>query len=249
MEIIKKQFKNSQLKAVIVHYIQQIMNEFIKLKLKHMYFKFKYLKYSKLHKTYSHFTMIPKLLYYANLDLCNTFKRIPGAVVECGTWKGGMIAGIAEVLGPDRNYFLFDSYEGLPDATEKDGKSAFDYQQNKNSPGYYDNCTASQQSAIDAMRLSGAKNVKITKGWFNETLPKQQFKNGIAILRMDADWYDSTMDILTNLFPQMNKGGVIIIDDYYTWEGCSKAVHDYLSKNKRKEKIRVQQGVCYIKKE
>jgi len=249
LELIKRQFKNSQLKSVIEDYTQKIMNKFIKLKLKHMYFKFKYLKYSKLHKTYSHFTMIPKLLYYANLDLCNTFKSIPGAVVECGTWKGGMIAGIAEVLGPDRNYFLFDSYEGLPDATEKDGKSAFDYQQNKNSPGYYDNCKASQQSAIDAMRLSGAKNVKITKGWFNETLPKQQFKNGIAILRMDADWYDSTMDILTNLFPQMNKGGVIIIDDYYHWEGCTRAVHDYLSKHECAEAITsTSLGICFIVK-
>ena len=234
MELIKKQFKNSQQKAVIVHYTQKIMNEFIKLKLKNMYFKFKYLKYSKLHKKYSHFTMIPKLLYFSNLKICKDFGNINGEIVECGTWKGGMIAGIAQVLGPDRNYFLFDSYEGLPDATEKDGKSAFDYQQNKNSPGYYNNCTASQQSAIDAMKLSGAKNVKITKGWFNETLPKQEFKNGIAILRMDADWYDSTMDILNNLYPFVNKGGVVIIDDYYTWEGCSKAVHDYLSQNKRK---------------
>ena len=65
------------------------------------------------------------------------------------------------------------------------------------------------------MKLSGAKNVKITKGWFNETLPKQKFENGIAILRMDADWYDSTTTILNAFFPLVNKGGVIIIDDYY----------------------------------
>ena len=47
--------------------------------------------------------------------------------------------------------------------------------------------TAKTEMTASAMRLSGAKNVKITKGWFNETLPKQQFKNGIEILRMDAD--------------------------------------------------------------
>ena len=198
---------------------------------------------------YKEYTMITKEIYFSNLKICKDFRNINGAIVECGTWKGGMIAGIAEVLGPDRNYFLFDSYEGLPDATEKDGKSAFDYQQNTNSQGYYDNCTASQQSAIDAMRLSGAKNVKITKGWFNETLPKQQFKNGIAILRMDADWYDSTMDILTNFFPQINKGGVIIIDDYYHWEGCTRAVHDYLSKHECAEAITSTSfGVCFIVK-
>lgn len=221
------------------------MNKNIKFKL-HRLFN---LRLTPLYSKYKSYTMITKEIYFSNLKICKDFGNINGEIVECGTWKGGMIAGIAEVLGPDRNYFLFDSYEGLPDATEKDGKSAFDYQQNKNSPGYYDNCTASQQSAIDAMRLSGAKNVKITKGWFNETLPKQQFKNGIAILRMDADWYDSTMDILTNLFPQMNKGGVIIIDDYYHWEGCTRAVHDYLSKHECTEAITsTSLGVCFIVK-
>ena len=68
-------------------------------------------------------------------------------------------------------------------------------------------------------------------------------------LRMDADWYDSTMDILTNLFPQMNKGGVIIIDDYYHWEGCTRAVHDYLSKHECTEAITsTSLGVCFIVK-
>jgi O-methyltransferase len=221
------------------------MNRNIKFKLQRLF----NLRLTPLYSKYKSYTMITKEIYFSNLKICKDFGNINGEIVECGTWKGGMIAGIAEVLGPDRNYFLFDSYEGLPDATEKDGKSAFDYQQNKNSPGYYDNCTASQQSAIDAMRLSGAKNVKITKGWFNETLPKQQFKNGIAILRMDADWYDSTMDILTNLFPQMNKGGVIIIDDYYHWEGCTRAVHDYLSKQECTEAITsTSLGVCFIVK-
>ena len=221
------------------------MNRNIKFKLLRLF----NLRLTPLYSKYKSYTMITKEIYFSNLKICKDFGNINGEIVECGTWKGGMIAGIAEVLGPDRNYFLFDSYEGLPDATEKDGKSAFDYQQNKNSPGYYDNCTASQQSAIDAMRLSGAKNVKITKGWFNETLPKQQFKNGIAILRMDADWYDSTMDILTNLFPQMNKGGVIIIDDYYHWEGCTRAVHDYLSKQECTEAITsTSLGVCFIVK-
>lgn len=74
-------------------------------------------------------------------------------------------------------------------------------------------------------------------------------ENGIAILRMDADWYDSTMDILTNFFPQINKGGVIIIDDYYHWEGCTRAVHDYLSRHECTEAITSTSfGVCFIVK-
>ena len=221
------------------------MNRNIKFKLQSLL----NLRLIPIYSKYKEYTMITKEIYFSNLKICKDFGNINGEIVECGTWKGGMIAGIAEVLGPDRNYFLFDSYEGLPDATEKDGKSAFDYQQNTNSPGYYNNCTASQQSAIDAMKLSGAKNVKITKGWFNETLPKQKFENGIAVLRMDADWYDSTMDILANFFPKINKGGVIIIDDYYHWEGCTRAVHDYLSRHECTETITSTSfGVCFIVK-
>ncbi len=48
-------------------------------------------------------------------------RHVKGCVVECGVWRGGMSAGMAEVLGPDREYFLFDRFEGLPPATGPDG--------------------------------------------------------------------------------------------------------------------------------
>jgi O-methyltransferase len=54
---------------------------------------------------------------------------------------------------------------------------------------------------------------------------------------MDGDWYDSTMCILNNLFHQVVPGGCLIIDDYHCWDGCSKAIHDFLSQNKRPERI------------
>ena len=212
-----------------------------------LYLKLKYLKFKNLHTKYKGYTMIPTNSYYSNLELCIAHQHINGAIVECGTWKGGMMASIAEVMGPERAYYLFDSYEGLPDATEKDGADASLWQKESNSEWNYNNCTADQQSAINAMQLSRAKNVTITKGWFNETLPQQRFENGIAILRMDADWYDSTMDILNNLYPFVNKGGVVIIDDYYYWEGCAKAVHDYFSINNCLERLQMtSRGVCYF---
>lgn len=96
------------------------------------------------------------------------------------------------------------------------------------------------------MRLSEATKFTIWKGWFNDTLPLASFDCGISVLRMDADWYDSTMEILNCLFHQVNTGGLIIIDDYYTWDGCSRAVHDFLARNKRAEKISSVQGVCFI---
>jgi len=192
--------------------------------------------------------MISKPKYCANLEIAERFFDVPGAVVECGTWRGGMIGGISSLLGQDKGFYLFDSFEGLPPATEKDGEKAKDYQNDADADNFYDNCTASEEDAKKAMKMAGF-NASINKGWFNKTLPNYKIDGGISILRMDADWYDSTMDILNNLFDQVNPGGVIIIDDYYYWEGCSKAVHDFLSQNSRTETINQHKDVCFIKKE
>lgn len=192
--------------------------------------------------------MIPASAYVSNLVLVKEVAQVPGAVVECGTWKGGMIAGIAKMLGKEREYFLFDSFEGLPPVQPIDGSAARQWQSNTDDPGYHDNCTASEADAFAAMAIAAVPRVRIAKGWFENTLPVAEFPTGIAILRMDADWYSSTMQVLESLFPAVNVGGLILIDDYYTWEGCSKAVHDYLSKNQRPEKIRNLGGVCYISK-
>lgn len=203
---------------------------------------------SQIFQKFENYTMVKRQDYVSNLELIDRFSHIDGAIVECGTWRGGMIAGIAQLLGNDRCYYLFDSFEGLPQAQEIDGEKAISWQADKESPFYYDNCCAPKKDAVAAMRLAGIDNPVIHKGWFGETLPGVEIEGGISILRMDADWYASTTDILNNLFSQVNTGGLIIIDDYYTWDGCSKAVHDYLSKNSCQERIRQFRRVCYIEK-
>jgi O-methyltransferase len=144
---------------------------------------------------------------------------------------------------------LFDSFEGLPEVKEIDGPDAQIWQSNTNGIDYFDNCKADINDARTAMIRSGAKQYTINKGWFNETLKTFSFPEGIAILRLDADWYDSTMDCLVNLFPRINKGGILILDDYYTWEGCSKAIHDYLSTHKLPYRIHSVHGICYLIKQ
>lgn len=205
-------------------------------------------RYAAIYLRFRKYTMIPPDAYIANLELVKRHAQISGAVVECGTWKGGMIAGMANLLGKDRSYYLYDSFEGLPPAKEIDGESAIEWQKAKDPANYYDNCTAAESDARAAMQAAGISNPKLVKGWFNETLAGAKFPEGIAILRMDADWYDSTMDILDNLYEQVNPGGLILIDDYYTWDGCSRAVHDYLSKHKCVERIWTHSGVCFIAK-
>jgi hypothetical protein len=208
--------------------------------------EYKYL--TSIYHKYSKFTMVPQQAYIENLQLILNYKDFKGDVVECGVWRGGMIAGIAEILGKDRSYHLFDSFEGLPPAKEIDGTAAITWQSDKDGVNYYDNCTASEDYArnlLDNLKV----NYTINKGWFQETFPLFHNYSEISILRLDADWYDSTLLCLEYFFPKVSKGGIIIIDDYYTWEGCSKAVHDYLSREQSNCVIRSGSGFAYITKQ
>ena len=194
--------------------------------------------------------MIWEPVFWENLELCAKYHRPGMSVVECGVWKGGMIGGIAAALKDEKAQFhLFDSFEGLPEAQPIDGKRALDWQGDKESPIYYDNCRASLDDAKEAMALSGAGEVFYYPGWFEETLSGFKAPVPISILRLDADWYASTAECLKALYPQVAAGGVIILDDYYTWDGCCRAVHDYLSENKLTDRIRsTAHDVAYIVK-
>lgn len=200
-----------------------------------------------LYKKYESFTMVPQRMFITNLELSCRYKQKEGVVVECGVWRGGMIAAMSEVLGK-RAYYLFDSFEGLPPAREIDGEAALLWQRDKFSPSYYDNCLAEMVYAERAVQKTGkAKDFHLIPGWFSDTLPKIAFDQPIAILRLDGDWYDSTLQCLEYLFPQVVTGGLIIIDDYHTWDGCTRAVHDYLSTNKLPLRIRqFNNRVAYI---
>ena len=189
-----------------------------------------------LYKKYKDFTMIPEQLFVSNLDLCHHYRHLEGHYVECGVWRGGMSAAISEILDRNKTIHLFDSFEGLPPVQEIDGKEAQAWQTDVNSPKYLDNCRAEESYAKQALALAGCENYKIYKGWFNQTLPNFTGRK-IGILRLDGDWYDSIMDCLDNLFPQVLIGGIVLLDDYYTWDGCTKAVHDYLSKTKSPSRV------------
>lgn len=190
--------------------------------------------------------MIPEASFYDNLTLASSVKEIPGCIVECGVWRGGMSAGIASVLGTKRTYHLFDSFEGLPQASEIDGPSAIAWQNNSKSEAFFDNCSATPNYAEKAMQIAGAAKVNIVKGWFNQTLPQYHFEDEIALLRLDGDWYESTQDCLNNLYKLVTPGGLIIVDDYYDWDGCARALHDFLSKNNLTDRIKSIGRTCYL---
>jgi hypothetical protein len=194
-----------------------------------------------LSRKYRDATMIHPLEFVDNLALARTALRNPalrhGAVIECGTWRGGMSAALMEVCGA-RDYLFFDSFEGLPPATEFDGPRAFDYQAEGDDPEYHDNCTASEAEfrATIARASAPGRRVQVFKGFFDQTLPGFAAPP-VAILRLDADWYDSTMICLDTFWDALLPDALVLIDDYRAWDGCARAVHDFLSKRKAVERI------------
>ena len=192
--------------------------------------------------------MIGRRTFVDNLMIAQRFAPPGGEVVECGVWRGGMIRGLADMLGPDRKYHLFDSFEGLPPAQEKlDGQAAIAYQQDTASPYYYDNCGADESYARRLFEGSGY-DVEFHRGWFDETIPKYQPERPISVLRLDGDWYESTMTCLRGLVPYLAPGALILVDDYFFWDGCARALHDYLAETKSTLRIRQSSlaGVCYL---
>jgi len=191
------------------------------------------------------FTMVPResLLDLAHLVSAVLTCEIPGNFVECGVWRGGASFLMADLLRQaevqDRKVWLFDSFEGLPSPEEIDGAEAILYTRNTNSPWYFDNCSASLEDVQrSATELGLAHYTEMVKGWFDQTLPDYRERIGpIAILRIDCDWHSSVRCCLDNLYDQVVDGGFIIFDDYYTFDGCAIAVHQFLGERRLAHRI------------
>lgn len=189
--------------------------------------------------------LIDKLLPYTMggpLALSSTFdvvamaekNGVEGALVECGVAKGGcgaMMALASREFGSKRELWLFDSFEGLPEPTEKD----FRYGKTGEMIGPLSSGmlvgTVEQVSdlILNKCRIS-SEDVRIVKGWFQDTLPKAKNSIGkIAVLRLDGDWYESTKCCLDNLYDNVAFGGFVIIDDYATCYGSERAVTEFMS--------------------
>lgn len=185
----------------------------------------------------------PRLSNVYDIALKLEKDRLPGAFVECGVWKGGcagIMAKIAESFGSTRKLWLFDSFEGLPQPTEKDGFLGGQFQQIDLAGKLVSigECVGPleevQKLFFEKLKISKDR-VLFKKGWFQETLPGSRQEVGkIALLRIDADWYESTRCCLEHLYDQVVPGGFVLIDDYGQFEGCRKAVDEFLAKRGEK---------------
>ena len=198
-------------------------------------------------------TMIPRDAYLANLYLADKALADPAlagaAVIECGTWRGGMAAGLASIGGPGRDYHFFDSFAGLPPPTAEDGAFARHAQESRDGSLYFDNNTASRADFTATLAPLALPRLHVHEGLFAATLPGAAV-GPVAVLRLDADWYSSTMQCLEKFWDRLLPGGLLLIDDYYAWEGCTKAVHAFLAQRGASEPIRASRlgKVAYIVK-
>jgi O-methyltransferase len=174
-------------------------------------------------------TMIGRLRLDNLQDCAEAVLRdvVPGDFLEAGVWRGGagiFLRGVLRAYGvQDRCVWLADSFAGLPppDPDRYPADAGLNLHQ-------FPELAVSQ----DAVRANFRRydllddQVRFLPGWFRDTLPTAPVER-LALLRIDADLYESTIDALTHLYPKLSPGGFIIIDDYGFVAACRQAVTDY----------------------
>jgi O-methyltransferase len=174
-----------------------------------------------------------------NLQFCieDVIKNnVPGDFIETGVWRGGgsifMRAALRAYGVTGRTVWVADSFEGLP------APNADKYPHDAGDPHHTIKFLA---VSLEQVKANFAKyglldgQVQFLKGWFKDTLPKAPIQQ-LALIRLDGDMYESTMDGLTNLYPKLAVGGYMIVDDYVL-KNCRQAVYDYRSNNGITEEI------------
>jgi len=154
---------------------------------------------------------------------------VPGDLVETGVWRGGTAIYLRAVLAAagdaDRTVVACDSFAGLPEADAERFPMDVPLRLHEH---------AQLAVGLDAVKANFARyglldeQVRFVPGWFRDTLPKLATElDAIAVLRLDGDMYESTIDALTHLEPLVSPGGFVIVDDYGGIEACRQAVTDH----------------------
>lgn len=164
---------------------------------------------------------------------------VPGAIVECGVWRGGSMMAAARTLlerEDVRDLYLFDTFSGMPDPGDNDvrfdGSTPYEALAAER-PGATSIAEFALAQLDDVRRNMGSTGyppdrIHYVEGKVEDTIPEHA-PDEIALLRLDTDWYESTRHELEHLFPRVSPGGIVIIDDYGTWQGARRAVDEYLA--------------------
>jgi O-methyltransferase len=186
------------------------------------------------------YTLTPPERIFA---LCEAVKYvikagIEGSFVECGVWRGGSSLAIVRTLlslgVTDRDLYLFDTFEYMPPPGPEDvdilGVAASEYHEQFNSGAAYDPVYdfLPYDAVRDLFKNTGYpfERCHFVKGLVEDTIPDQAPEK-VSLLRLDTDYYQSTVHELEHLYPRIPSGGVLLIDDYGHFLGCRQAVDEY----------------------
>ncbi len=169
-------------------------------------------------------------------------KEIEGDFIECGVWRGGnlmLMNRLNNFYSLNKIIYGFDTFEGMttPNNFDVDYKNSSASSQMNNSLKSKDlknvHCFSPIEEVIKNLKkYNNIDNIKLIKGSVEKTLLDiNNLPKKISLLRLDTDFYDSTLVELKLLYPLLVKGGVLIIDDYGHWKGCKKAVDEYFENN------------------
>lgn len=166
---------------------------------------------------------------------------IKGVLIEAGCALGGSAIVIATAKAKSRPFLVYDVFGMIPPPSEQDGIDVHGrYQEiirgdskgigNHQYYGYEENLYDRVVSNFRKYDMSlEDSNIRLIKGLFQDTLHVQK---PVALAHIDGDWYDSVLTCLERIEPHLVSRGVLVIDDYYCWSGCRKAV-DHFFANKQ----------------
>lgn len=163
---------------------------------------------------------------------------VPGALVECGVWRGGSVMAMALTLqhcgADDRELYLFDTFAGMTRPDQRDRpvgdlvSPLARWERAQRGDGHNEWAYAPLQEVRANVLSTGypAELVRFVKGPVEQTVPEHA-PSSIALLRLDTDWHASTRHELEHLYPRLESRGVLILDDYGSWAGARQAVDEY----------------------
>ena len=170
---------------------------------------------------------------------------VPGDFIETGVWRGGACAlmrGILKARGvTDRKVYVADSFEGLPPPDPER------YTADAGSKLHSRKRLAITQETVEATFRAYDlldDQVVFVKGWFKDTLPGVPAER-FALVRLDGDMYESTIQAIEALYPKLSAGGILIVDDYGGIKGCREAITSYRTAHGIDEEI-VQVDHCGV---
>lgn len=163
---------------------------------------------------------------------------VPGDLVECGVWRGGNAMLMAHTLHAagdgERALYLYDTFSGMSAPTEKDvgpdGRVLDDWESIRSDQDHPILAYASRadvETNLGRTPLAQSR-IHLIEGKVEDTIPAT-VPERIAVLRLDTDWYESTLHELEHLWPRLVSGGILLIDDYGHWVGARAAVDEFFS--------------------